>query len=184
MKLLKVVLFFIAPISLFGQLKKITNKEIWNFEFSAEKLQEIHPLNSASQYTVLEVNRKIRVSKVVAYDYATAEFAEEIVNSSLKVLIPFFTSYNFSEDENKLLLESESEPIYRRSKRAKYYVYDRTTKKSNLLFGFKVQEPKFSPDGSKVAFVYNADSNFGLIPNHLEVTKYFVKKSMDNIPIG
>lgn len=155
MKLLKVVLFFIAPISLFGQLKKITNKEIWSYEFSAEKLQEIHPLSSASQYTVLEVNRKTRVSKVVAYDYATAEFAEEIVNSSLKVLIPFFTSYNFSEDENKLLLESESEPIYRRSKRAKYYVYDRTTKKSNLLFGFKVQEPKFSPDGSKVAFVYN-----------------------------
>ena len=85
MKLLKVVLFFIAPISLFGQLKKITNKEIWSYEFSAEKLQEIHPLNSASQYTVLEVNRKTRVSKVVAYDYATAEFAEEIINSSVKI---------------------------------------------------------------------------------------------------
>lgn len=32
---------------------------------------------------------------------------------------------------------------------------------------------------NKVAFVYNADSNFGLIPNHLEVTKYFVKKKKE-----
>ena len=155
MKLLKVIFFFVAPVALFGQSKKITNNDIWNFEFSAERLQEIHPLTSASQYTVLEVNRRARTSKVVAYDYATAAIAEEIVSSSAGVFIPFFTSYSFSEDESKLLLETETEPIYRRSKRAKYYVYDRATKKSNLLFGFKIQEPKFSPDGSKVAFVYN-----------------------------
>ena len=46
MKLLKVILFFIAPVALFGQSKKITNNDIWNFEFSAESLQEIHPLTS------------------------------------------------------------------------------------------------------------------------------------------
>jgi dipeptidyl-peptidase-4 len=134
MKLLKVILFFIAPVALFGQSKKITNNDIWNFEFSAERLQEIHPLTSASQYTVLEVNRRARTSKVVAYDYATAAIAEEIVSSSAGVLIPFFTSYSFSEDESKLLLETETEPIYRRSKRAKYYVYDRATKKVKLTF--------------------------------------------------
>ena len=65
----------------------------------------------------------------------------------------------------KTSTESESEPIYRRSKRAKYYVYDRTTKKSNLLFGFKVQEPKFSPDGSKVAFVYKTHEKCLLLCN-------------------
>jgi putative methyltransferase len=29
---------------------------------------------------------------------------------------------------------------------------------------------------NKVVFVYNADSNFGMLPEHLEITKYFVKK--------
>ena len=154
MKLLKTVLFLLLPLALFGQTKKITNDDIWNFEFSAERLEAIHPLTTASQYTVLKVDRRTRTSKVVAYDYATAKEAKEVVNSATSISVPFFNSYSFSKDENKLLLETETEPIYRRSKRAKYFVYDRTTKKSTLLFGSKVQEPKFSPDGSKVAFVF------------------------------
>ena len=154
MKLLKAALFLLLPLALFGQTKKITNDDIWNLEFSAERLEAIHPLTTASQYTVLKVDRRTRTSKVVAYDYATAKEAEEVVNSANSISVPFFNSYSFSKDENKLLLETETEPIYRRSKRAKYFVYDRTTKKSILLFVSKVQEPKFSPDGSKVAFVF------------------------------
>ena len=154
MKLLRLALVLVFPFALVAQTKEITNKEIWNFEFSSERLEEIHPLTTVSQYTVLEVDRRTRTSKVVAYDYATANVTEEIVNSATSALVPFFTSYSFSKDEKKLLLESETEPIYRRSKRAKYFVYDRTTNKTSLLFGSKIQEPKFSPDGSKVAFVF------------------------------
>ncbi|MGY8967831.1 MAG: S9 family peptidase [Flavobacteriales bacterium] len=154
MKLLRLALVLVFPFALVAQTKEITNEEIWNFEFSSERLEEIHPLTTVSQYTVLEVDRRTRTSKVVSYDYATANVTEEIVNSATSALVPFFTSYSFSKDEKKLLLESETEPIYRRSKRAKYFVYDRTTNKTSLLFGSKIQEPKFSPDGSKVAFVF------------------------------
>lgn len=154
MKLLRFALALLFPLALVAQTKNITNEEICNFEFSTERLEEIHPLTTVSQYSVLEIDRKNRTSKVVAYDYATAQVAEEIINSANLALIPMFTSYNFSKDETKLLLETEVEPIYRRSKRATYYVYDRSTKSTSLLFGSKVQEPKFSPDGSKVAFVF------------------------------
>ena len=154
MKLLKTALFLLLPLALFGQTQKITNEDIWNFEFSAERLEAIHPLTNTSQYTVIKVDRRTQTSKVVAYDYATAKEVEVIVNSTTSISIPFFISYSFSKDENRLLLETETEPIYRRSKRAKYFVYDRTTEKSTLLFDSKVQEPKFSPDGSKVAFVF------------------------------
>ena len=154
MKLLRLALVFVFPFALVAQTKEITNEEIWSFEFSSERLEEIRPLTTVSQYTVLELDRRTQTSKVVAYDYATAEVAEEIVNSATSALVPFFTSYSFSKDEMKLLLESETEPIYRRSKRARYFVYDRETHKTSLLFGSKVQEPKFSPDGSKVAFVF------------------------------
>jgi len=154
MKLVRLALVLVFPFALVAQTKEITNEEIWNFEFSSERLEEIHPLTTVSQYTVLEVDRRTRTSKVVAYDYVTANVTEEIVNSATSALVPFFTSYSFSKDEKKLLLESETEPIYRRSKRAKYFVYDRTTNKTSLLFGSKIQEPKFSPDGSKVAFVF------------------------------
>ena len=133
MKLLRLALVLVFPFTLIAQKKEITNEEIWNFEFSSERLEEIHPLTTVSQYTVLEVDRRTQTSKIVAYDYATANVTEEIVNSASSALVPFFTSYSFSKDENKLLLESESEPIYRRSKRAKYFIYDRTTNKTSLL---------------------------------------------------
>ena len=155
MKLFRFALFIAFPLALVAQEKEITNEEIWDFDFSPKSLQEIQPLTSTSQYSVLELDPKKRTSKVVAYDYATAKLAGEIVNSATSALLPYFTSYIFSKDESKLLLETNSQSIYRRSKRAQYYVYDRASKKTSLLFGAKVQEPKFSPDGSKVAFVFN-----------------------------
>lgn len=155
MKLFRFAQILLFPFVLLAQVKEITNEEIWNFDFSVKSLQEIHPLSSVSQYSVLELDPIRQTSKVIAYDYATANLVGEIVNSATSALLPYFTSYSFSKDESKLLLETDSQQIYRRSKRAQYYVYEVATKKSSLLFGAKVQEPKFSPDGSKVAFVFN-----------------------------
>ena len=82
MKLLRLALVLVFSFTLIAQKKEITNEEIWNFEFSSERLEEIHPLTKVSQYTVLEVDRRTQTSKIVAYDYATANVTEEIVNSA------------------------------------------------------------------------------------------------------
>src|SRR5205085_10610933 len=62
--------------------------------------------------------------------------------------------YSFSRDERKLLIATEVEPIYRRSFRARYVIYDlqsKTTKE--LSTEGKQSYATFSPDGSRVAFV-------------------------------
>ena len=137
MKLFQFAQILLFPLVLLAQEKEITNEEIWNFDFSAKSLQEIHPLSSVSQYSVLELDPIKRTSKVVAYDYATAKLAGVIVNSATSALLPYFTSYSFSKDESKLLLETNSQQIYRRSKRAQYYVYEIATKRSSLFTTFK-----------------------------------------------
>ncbi len=69
-----------------------------------------------------------------------------------------FQSYIFNDDESKILLLKESEPIYRHSFLGKFDVKDlKSGKVLNLNNGNFVQEPTFSPDGSKVAFI--ADNN-------------------------
>ena len=141
-------------LTVFGQKKQLTNEAIWNWEFSQEPLASIHPLHTESAYTVIEVDYRNRQAKIVMYDYATAKEIAVLVDSSSSAKIPFFTDYSFSKDEQKILLETEVERIYRRSKSATYYVYDRQTKTTDFLFGGKVQEARFSPDGKKVAFVY------------------------------
>ena len=141
-------------LTVFGQKKQLTNEAIWNWEFAQETLASIHPLHTESAYTVIEVDYRNRQAKIVMYDYATAKEIAVLVDSSSSAKIPFFTDYSFSKDEQKILLETEVERIYRRSKRATYYVYDRQSKSTDFLFGGKVQEARFSPDGKKVAFVY------------------------------
>ncbi|RYY70455.1 MAG: S9 family peptidase, partial [Chitinophagaceae bacterium] len=62
--------------------------------------------------------------------------------------------YQVSADRKRILFFNGREPIYRRSSKATVYVYDLNTKKSLRLGGGKVLHPTFSPDGSKVAYVY------------------------------
>ncbi|MGB2244947.1 MAG: DPP IV N-terminal domain-containing protein [Flavobacteriaceae bacterium] len=155
--------------SVHAQDHVLTNELIWNQTFVQQSLESIHPLKSQSAYTVIKIDEVNQQSKIVLYDYATKTELAVLVDSSRSAKIPFFTAYSFSADEQKILLESNVEPIYRRSTRAEYWVYDRQTKQVNYLFGGKVQQARFSPDGSKVAFVYQRNLFFkDLAQNSIE----------------
>lgn len=154
LKRLIIALLFATTATVSAQEKQLSNEVIWDWEFAPETLERIHPLIGQSAYSVIKVDYAERASKVVLYDYATAKEIQVLVDSKKGVDVPFFTGYTYSGDEKKLLLETEVDRIYRHSKLAYYYVYDLDAKKTSLLFGEKVQEPRFSPDGTKVAFVY------------------------------
>ncbi|MEI6947017.1 DPP IV N-terminal domain-containing protein [Paraflavisolibacter sp. H34] len=59
-----------------------------------------------------------------------------------------------SPDGKRLLFFDGREPIYRRSSWSNAWVYDVATKKTVRLREGKVLHPTFSPDGSKVAYVF------------------------------
>ncbi len=61
--------------------------------------------------------------------------------------------YTFSKDEQKMLLRTESENIYRHSVLQRVYIYDISSGSIRLLDYDKVLHATFSPDGQKVAFV-------------------------------
>jgi dipeptidyl-peptidase 4 len=93
------------------------------------------------------------------YVYATGALSGTIVTAGK--LIPAgakepidMGSFTFSDDETKILFATDEEPIYRRSSRAMYYIFDRVTGKLDALSGGGKQRlATFSPDGKKVAFV-------------------------------
>ena len=55
----------------------------------------------------------------------------------------------------KILIATNSEPIYRHSFTADFYIYDIASKTLRRVSNSKVQEPTFSADNSKVAYVFN-----------------------------
>lgn len=63
-------------------------------------------------------------------------------------------STTFSSDERKALIAQDEEPIYRRSTKANYYVYELDSRKViEVSSNGKQSFASFSPDGRKIAFV-------------------------------
>ncbi len=136
-----------------AQKKKITLEEIWGGAFRTEGLDVLRSMKNGKQYTVLNFQRNPRSSQIDKYNYETLEKVETIVSSSEAV--PYFTSYEFSEDESKLILATEIEPVFRRSRLGIYYVYDIASKNITKISENKIQEPELSSDGAKVAYAFD-----------------------------
>ncbi len=63
--------------------------------------------------------------------------------------------YEVSADKKRVLFFNGREPIYRRSSKSNVYVYDVAAKKTVLLNKGKVLHPTISPDGNKLAYVFD-----------------------------
>lgn len=64
-------------------------------------------------------------------------------------------TFEVSPDKKRILFFDAREPIYRRSSKANIYVYDVAGKQVVKLNEGKVLHPTFSPDGSKIAYVFD-----------------------------
>ena len=125
--------------------QEITLDKIYSGYYRGKNIAGISSLKNGENYAVIEA---VGIGK---YSYKDSKKEGYIVSGN-------FQSYTFSEDETKVLLLKESQPIYRHSFFGKYEVRDlQSPNIINLNNGNFVQEPTFSPDGSKVAFV--ADNN-------------------------
>lgn len=137
----------------FAQVKPVALEEIWGGAFRTEGYQSLYSMNNGKQYSVLEDNLLMKTTSIEVYDYATGEKANTLISSSFLGELTSFQGYSFSKDENKILLASETEKIYRHSSRSIFHVYDVKAKGLFKLSDKKIQEPTFSPDGNKIAYV-------------------------------
>ena len=154
MRQFMLVFYLLFMVNVFAQTPALPIDKLCRGEFSPERLESIRSLLNGYQYTVLDIDYRAKSSKIVMHNYADGGEGEVLIDSEKSAKIPFFRGYTFSKDENLLLLETDVKPIYRRSKEAIYWVYDMKNEGVSLIFNQPIQEPKFSPDGSKVAFVY------------------------------
>lgn len=137
-----------------AQKKDITLEEIWNGAFRTEQMNSLNSMNG-DFYSLLNFDRNTKSTTVDKYSYATLEKIATVVNSKDLGEIKYFESYDFNNDETKLLLGVDSESIYRHSSLGIFYVYDLASKSLQLIDKEKIQEPTFSPDSKKVAYAKN-----------------------------
>ncbi len=146
----KLLIFFLGFASLMqAQKKDISLEDIWkNGTFRADYMNSLNSMNG-DFYSLLNYDNS--GSSVDKYSYETLEKVETIVHSKDLKEIKYFNSYEFNNDETKLILGTNFKPIFRHSFLGTFYVYDIATKTLSLI-GEDIQEPTFSPDSRKIAF--------------------------------
>ncbi|WP_395046390.1 S9 family peptidase [Flavobacterium sp.] len=143
------VLFLFTSLSAIAQ-QKITLEEIWGGAFRTQGMTELAALKNTNQYTVLNSDRTS--GAIDLYDFATLNKVSTLINSKDFSDLQGIDSYTFSKDEKKILIANNSDQIFRHSFLANFYIYDIATKSLTKITDDKIQEPTFSPDGSKIAF--------------------------------
>ncbi len=138
-----------------AQGEQMSVEKIYAGEFSTEGLPLLRSMKNGKQYTILNFDRTNGSSRIDKYDYTTLKKVETIVSSRDLKAIENFSSYSFSDDESKILLATQVEPIFRRSTLGVFFVYDIAAKTLVKVSDAKIQEPSLSPDGKQVAYVSN-----------------------------
>lgn len=149
-KVTVVLLFLVATV--FGQ-QKITVENIYSGAFRTKGMDELQSLKNTDQYTVLNVDQASRSMQIDLYDFASLKKVSNLIDTkNHKQLSDGIDSYTFDASEKKILIANNSTQIFRHSFTADYFLYDIATKSLTKLFDFQVQEPTFSPDGTKIAY--------------------------------
>lgn len=145
-------LLFLCNLTLVAQ-KEITLADIWkNGTFAQKSIQNLNWAADGQSYLELKAGKIIKTniqdptkSEVLFDEKGTKTASGETIRVQ---------KFSLSNDEQKILIGTASEPIYRRSSTETNYVFDRATQSLRLLAaGGKQMHASFSPDGKKVSFV-------------------------------
>ena len=135
-------------------------KRITGGEFRAKTMRAVCPLDDGETYAQVSDDGK----RIVTYSFRTGRETGVLFDAAT-VRGPQVTSvegYILSPDGRHILIQTDTDPIYRRSFTATYYIYDvRNNKMVPLSDGGPQQTPVFSPDGNQIAFV--RDNNIFLV---------------------
>lgn len=147
-------LLLLTSLSAVAQ-QKITLEEIWSGAFRTQGMTALEAMKNTNQYTVLNYDRNTRSSQIDMYDFATLNKVTALIDSKDHKQLDGIDSYTFSPDEKKILIANNSDQIFRHSFVADYFIYDIAKKTLTKLADYKVQEPTFSPDGTKIGYAHD-----------------------------
>ena len=170
MKKISFALFFcLCALAGFAQNSKpLDLKEIVSGEFIPQNISGVIPIpGDGEHYSQMNADK----TQIIKYSFKTGKPVEVLFDAATARECPFkkFDSYSFAPDGSKLLIATETVPVYRHSYTAVHYIYSLKRnldgKINNVVEklsdGGPQQVPIFSPDGNQVAFV--RDNNIFLV---------------------
>lgn len=143
------LLMFVATMSAGG---KLTLPDITSGKFAAKTVNGINPIEGTDTYARISQDGE----RVVCCSFKTGKELSVLfdVKNTMGCKIDGFDDYVLSPDGKRMLIQTKTERIYRRSFKADFYIYNIASRRLDRLSdGDKQQIPTWSPDGQQVAFV-------------------------------
>lgn len=143
------LLMFVATMSAGG---KLTLPDITSGKFAAKTVNGINPIEGTDTYARISQDGE----RVVCCSFKTGKELSILfdVKNTMGCKIDGFDDYVLSSDGKRMLIQTKTERIYRRSFKADFYIYNIESRRLDRLSdGDKQQIPTWSPDGQQVAFV-------------------------------
>lgn len=139
---------------------KITLKDVTGKTFTPKYITGVDPIKGTDRYASISNDCR----QIIEYTFKTGNQTRvlfDIANThgeSIKQL----DGYTLSPDGKRMLIQTNTHKIYRRSFTADYYIYTIQSRKlEKLSTGGPQQIPTWSPDGNQIAFV--RDNNIFLV---------------------
>ena len=139
---------------------KLTISDITGGKFAAKTVNGINPIEGTDTYARISDDGK----RVECYSFKTGKLVSTLfdVTHTMGKKIDDFDGYELSPDGKRMLIQTNTERIYRRSFKADFYIYTIASRRLDRLSdGDKQQVPTWSPDAQQVAFV--RDGNIYLV---------------------
>lgn len=133
----------------------LTISEVVDGTFRSDYIYEMNMLADGVSYAQIDYQN----ARILKFDVKTGEqtgvlFDANQLSGDLKNTLSDIDAYEMSPDGKKMLLQLNTNYIYRRSFKADFYVYDIASKDIILLSkNGPLQNPVWSPKGDKIAFV-------------------------------
>ena len=139
---------------------KITLKDVTGQTFSPQNISGVDPIQGTDLYASISKDGK----QIIEYAFKSGKPTRvlfDIANTQGESLKQF-DGYSLSPDGKRMLIQTNTHKIYRRSSTADYYIYTIQSRKlEKLSSGGPQQIPTWSPDGNQIAFV--RDNNIFLV---------------------
>lgn len=135
----------------------VTLDDVVGGSYYGQRIAGVRPLADGESYARISPDGK----KIVRHSFRTGRETGIIFDATATrgdVKVNGVEGYIMSPDESRILIQTKTRYIYRRSFTAEYFIYDvKNNRLTPLSEGGPQQAPVFSPDGNVIAFAREGD---------------------------
>lgn len=132
--------------------QQISLSDIASYKYEPRGVNEVRPLADGETFARISADGK----KIERCSFRTGEVLETLFDAATArgAVVRRVLDYVMAPDEKNILIETNRTAVYRRSAVSTYYIYNVKNRTLAPLSNNGPQEcPKFSPDGTQIAFV-------------------------------